>query len=62
MKIYLAGMPRRYREVTGLKHRILFSYFTIEFPDQKWGAKANFRYYANLSRGVRSTRTFKDGE
>jgi hypothetical protein len=44
MKIYLAGVPKAYGK---LPYKVLFSYFTIKYPDQKWGAKSNFNYYTN---------------
>lgn len=44
MKIYLATPPRKYHK---LKPKLLFSYFMILFPDQKWGAKADFKFYKN---------------
>jgi hypothetical protein len=47
MRIYLAGIPKRYHRLNGLKYKVLFSYFTIIFPTQKWGAKSDFRYYTN---------------
>jgi len=44
MKIYLATPPRKYFK---LKARILFSFYMIFFPDQKWGAKSDFKFYKN---------------
>jgi len=41
----MAGITRRYHQ--RLKVRILFTFFNILFPNQKWGAKADFKYYKN---------------
>jgi hypothetical protein len=46
MKIYLATPPKKYYK---LNPKILFSYFMILFPDQKWGAKSDFKTIKNLN-------------
>jgi len=43
MKIYLVNIPRKCWRFSGLKN--LVSFFMLKYPDQKWSAKTDFKFY-----------------